>query len=266
MAKELGWVKIHRKIQDTNGYFAEPFCRNMAWIDLLLLANHEDNFFRCRGIRVDVKRGQTGMGIDSFCERWKWSRGKVERFLKELEKDLKIIRQKNNVTTVLSIVNYGQYQDSDKANSKASDNADGQQAVKQTEPNKNGKNEKEEKIKEQPLWFLRFYHSTYEHYKNIFNGQSTTEDYFNEWKLLVDFIYKEKFEDLFECKFLTPHDYAAVNEQGFTKEKWKPILKKILATGVKPEHNLFFRIPQFMEYGEKPQASKLDKSNKNSWI
>lgn len=144
MAKELGWIKVHRKIQDTVGYFAEPFCRNMAWVDLLLLANHEDNFFRFRGIRVDVKRGQTGVSIETFCDRWKWSRGKTERWLKELEKDKKIVRQKTNITTLISVLNYSQYQDNDKASDKASSNADGQQTVKQTDTNKNDKELKEE--------------------------------------------------------------------------------------------------------------------------
>lgn len=120
-----GWIKIHRKILDTKGYHQESFCRNMAWIDLILLANHEPNFFRFRGIRVDVKRGQTGVSIDTFCLRWKWSRGKVERFLKELEKDERIVRQKTNVTTLISILNYNQYQENSKAKSKASDKANG---------------------------------------------------------------------------------------------------------------------------------------------
>ncbi len=121
--KDLGWIKLHRKIQDSVGYFSEPFCRNMAWIDLILLANHEYNYFVFRGIQVNIERGQTGYGVEKFCERWKWSRGKVERFLKSLEKENKIVRQKNNVTTLISIVNYHFYQDSGKANSKASDKA-----------------------------------------------------------------------------------------------------------------------------------------------
>lgn len=128
------------------GYFSEAFCRNMAWVDLILLANHDDNFFRARGIRIDVKRGQVGYGLDELGKRWKWSRGKVERFMKELETDETIIRQKNNVTTLISIVNYSQYQDSDKPDAKAEEKpkskADGTQAVKQTNANKNYKNSK----------------------------------------------------------------------------------------------------------------------------
>lgn len=148
-----GWIKLHRKIMENPSYHTEPFCRNMAWIDLLLLANHETGYFRVRGIKVTVKRGQVGFGIEKLGQRWGWSRGKVERYLTELEQDGQIVRQKNNVTTLLSIVSYEDYQGDSKAdytadskaNSKANSKADGQQTVKQTDINKNEKNEENEK-------------------------------------------------------------------------------------------------------------------------
>lgn len=119
-----GWIKIHRKITDNPLYFSEQFNRSMAWIDLLLLANYADNYFFKRGVRIDVKAGQVGYDLDSLAKRWKWSRGKVERFLKMLENDGQIVRQKNNVTTLISIVNYKEYQQDDKANSKPNSKAD----------------------------------------------------------------------------------------------------------------------------------------------
>ncbi len=140
-----GWIKLHRKIEDNPLYFSEPFTRIMAWIDLLVLANHTGNFYYCRGIRVDIKSGQVGRGIETLATRWKWSRGKVERFLNHLEKDNQIVRQKTNVTTLISILNYHEYQQGDKANGntngKASSKADGQQIVKQTDTIKNVKND-----------------------------------------------------------------------------------------------------------------------------
>lgn len=136
-----GWIKLHRKIEDNPLYFSEPFTRIMAWIDLLVLANHTGNFFYRRGIRVDIKSGQVGRGIETLATRWKWSRGKVERFLKHLEKDSQIVRQKTNVTTLILIVNWYEYQEGDKANGKASSKADGQQIVKQTDTIKNDKND-----------------------------------------------------------------------------------------------------------------------------
>ena len=124
-----GWIKIHRKITENPLYFSEPFNRSMAWIDMILLANHSDNYFFKRGIRVEVKTGQIGYDIESLAKRWQWSRGKVERFMQMLENDKQIVRQKTNVTTLISIVNYMEYQQDSKAdnkpNSKPNDKANG---------------------------------------------------------------------------------------------------------------------------------------------
>lgn len=120
-----GWIRLHRKITENPLYFSEPFNRSMAWIDLLLLANHSENYFFKRGIRVDIKVGQIGYDLDSLAKRWKWSRGKVERFILMLENDNQVIRQKTNVTTLISIVNYKEYQTDDKPNRKPSSKANG---------------------------------------------------------------------------------------------------------------------------------------------
>ncbi len=115
------------------------------------------------------------------------------------------------------------------------------------------------------FWFLKFYHSDYQNYIKAFNGQSTTQDMFNEWKGFVDFIYKGGYDEVFECKFLSPHDFAKLfQKNGFTKDKWDATIKSILSSGIKPEHNLFFRIPQFMEYNAKgkKQNSELSEYEK----
>jgi len=145
-----GWIKLHRKIFDNPYYFSEPFTRSQAWIDLLLLANHQDGFFYKRGIKVQVKRGQVGFITTSLSVRWKWSRGKVNRFLNELEIDNQIEQQKSNVTTLLSIVNYDIYQGDDTANDTANDTSNGTANDlpndlpngQQTDTNKNVKNVK----------------------------------------------------------------------------------------------------------------------------
>lgn len=138
-----GWIKLHRKITDNPLYFSEPFTRSMAWVDMLLIANHTDNFFFKRGIRVDIKMGQIGYDLDTLSKRWKWSRGKVERFLQMLEKDEQIVRQKTNVTTLISIVNYKEYQTDDKANRKANDKPNSKPNEHKQECIRNIKNEKE---------------------------------------------------------------------------------------------------------------------------
>ena len=123
MSVDNGWIKLHRNSFNNKLYFSEPFTRWQAWCDLVLLANHKDGLFSIRGVMVKVKRGQVGHGIETISKRWKWSRGKVERFMRFLEDDSikQIERQKNNVTTLISIVNYEKYQANDNANNKAND-------------------------------------------------------------------------------------------------------------------------------------------------
>jgi hypothetical protein len=124
MAKEeQGWIKLHRASFSNAMYFSETFTRWQAWCDLLLLANHKEKWVRIRGIKVLIKRGQTGFSMPELAIRWRWSKGKVIRFLNELEIEQQIVLQKNNVTTLISITKYSSYQDSDTANEFASDTA-----------------------------------------------------------------------------------------------------------------------------------------------
>jgi hypothetical protein len=144
-----GWIKLHRVLTMHEIWTAEPFTRGQAWVDLLLLANHKPGHIRKRGIRVEVERGQVGWSEVALATRWKWSRGKVRRFLSELESKMEqqIVQQKNKVTTVISITNYNKYQ----SDGTTDDTTDGHQTVQQTDikryRNKNEKNEKNKKNK-----------------------------------------------------------------------------------------------------------------------
>ena len=139
-----GWVKIHRSLCDSPLWLSETFSRGQAWGDLILLANHKDGFIRARGVRVEVKRGQVGYSQVTLSKRWQWSRGKTKRFLDELEMDQQIVQQKNNVTSLISIVNYEEYQGGGTANGTANGQQTVQQTVSKRYTNKNEKNEKNE--------------------------------------------------------------------------------------------------------------------------
>lgn len=139
-----GWIKIHRKIMDNPLYLSEPFTRMQAWIDLLLLANHKEGFFYVRGNKVVVGRGQVGTSSRTLASRWQWSRGKVERFLKDLENDNQIEPQKNNVITLISICNYDDYQNTEPQTEPQTSRRQTTDEP-QTDRNKNDKKEKNEK-------------------------------------------------------------------------------------------------------------------------
>lgn len=137
-----GWIKLHRKIMESQLYFKEPFNKTLAWIDLLLLANHKDDYFFVRGIRVDVKRGQVGWTDENLGERWKWSRGKVKRYLLLLQKEGQIVLHPSNVTTLISIVKYEDYQLNDQQIGQQEGQQEGQQVGQQIDVNKKDKKDK----------------------------------------------------------------------------------------------------------------------------
>ena len=105
-----GWVKIYRQLQDNPIWTCEKFSRGQAWVDLILLANHEQSYFYKRGVKVDVKRGQLARSEVELADRWKWSRTKVKKFIKDLEKEQQVVQQKNNITQIVTILNYEKYQ------------------------------------------------------------------------------------------------------------------------------------------------------------
>jgi hypothetical protein len=105
-----GWVKVYRQIEENKLWLSEPFTKAQAWLDLIIFANHKDGVFWVRGIEVEVKRGQIGWSEVTMSKRWRWGRNKVRRFLKWLETEQQIEQQKTRVTSLVTILNYDQYQ------------------------------------------------------------------------------------------------------------------------------------------------------------
>lgn len=107
-----GWISVHRKIEDDWLWKDKPFSRGQAWVDLLLMANHEDNKILFNGELIEVKRGQRITSIKKLCDRWGWSNKKVKRFLELLQEDDKIgLEIAPRKATTITIVNYSLYQD-----------------------------------------------------------------------------------------------------------------------------------------------------------
>lgn len=106
MAK--GWVLIHRSIFNNELWDEKPFDKARAWIDLILLANHENS------LDQRYKKGTVYFGKENLSVRWGWSRNKVTRFLDALEEKgmVKQYRTQGGTHngTLITIVNYGKYQ------------------------------------------------------------------------------------------------------------------------------------------------------------
>lgn len=106
-----GWTKLHRKLQKSSLWLSEPFTRGQAWVDLIMLANYRDGYVRVRGQRIDVPVGSVARAQNTLATRWQWSRGKVIRFLRELESDGQISQKTSHDFNVICICNYSEYQE-----------------------------------------------------------------------------------------------------------------------------------------------------------
>lgn len=104
------WIKLNRSIMEHWLWSGETFSRGQAFIDLLLLAAYADHKVMSQGRMIDVKRGSMITSVRYLAGRWGWSKDKTLKFLNDLESDGIIKKESDTKRTVLSIVNYGKYQ------------------------------------------------------------------------------------------------------------------------------------------------------------
>lgn len=104
------WFSVDRALLSHDLWLSDPFTRGQAWVDLIGLANWGAGYIRVRGARVDLERGQLGHSLRYYAQRWRWSVGKVNRFLNELKTERMVELSQSAVTTVVTITNYDRYQ------------------------------------------------------------------------------------------------------------------------------------------------------------
>jgi len=264
----VGHIKLDRKILEWEWYQDANVCR--VFIHLLLIANHKDGKWQGQ----NIKRGQLITGRLQLATDVGLSEMQIRVCLKKLKSTNEISVKATSKNSIITICKYDTYQSFKNENNQQSIHQDNQRVTNEyptdnqrvttnnnDNNNKEGNNDKKVKDAENPfLWFLRYYHEDYIFYKAKFNGQSTTEKMFTEWKGFIDFIYENGYEEVFNCKFLSPHDYGKLSKNNnFSKNLWDKVLKKLLSTGIKPEHNLFFRIPDFIDYSKKQNDTSKTK-------
>jgi DNA replication protein DnaD len=103
-----GYIKLYRDIR-SHWIWSDPdYLR--AWVDLLMMVNHEDKQILFNKKLITVKRGSRITSIRKLAERWGWSRGRVARFLDMLEQDHMIATRRTTQKTLINVINYSFYQ------------------------------------------------------------------------------------------------------------------------------------------------------------
>lgn len=106
---QKGWVPIYRRLQDHWLWQDKPFSKQAAWIDMLLLANHDDNKIVLGNEVVKVKCGSFITSEVKLMERWGWGKAKTRAFLDLLQSDEMIVKKADRKKTTITIVNYRDY-------------------------------------------------------------------------------------------------------------------------------------------------------------
>lgn len=107
-----GYVKIYRDIMESDIWISkEPFDKRSAWIDLIMMANHADKDLIIGNNVLVVHRGQTFTSMKKLATRWHWGRNRVYSYIKLLEATGMVYRSKTLNGTLLTLINYGKYQD-----------------------------------------------------------------------------------------------------------------------------------------------------------
>ena len=112
-----GWIKIRKSIY--NHWLWENAEYLKWWIDLLLMANWEDDKKLVGKQLVEVKRGQLIASMSFLMNRWGRSRKMIEHFLNLLYKEQMISKDVKHNISLITISNYDKHQANDKEMGKA---------------------------------------------------------------------------------------------------------------------------------------------------
>lgn len=105
-----GYIKLHRKVLSNEMFLEIPFDRWRAFEFLMLNARYKPTDVMIKGKSIHLDVGQLIFGEDTLASKWGWSRGKVRRFLEQLESLNMIQRTGTPYGTVITIENYTMYQ------------------------------------------------------------------------------------------------------------------------------------------------------------
>ena len=156
---KTGYIKLYRSLLEHWLWTSsEPFDDRSAWVDLLMLVNHEEKKLKVGRSILTIHAGQMWTSYVKLANRWNWSRERVYRYIKMLKTDGMIFVDGTPNGTLLTVVNYGSFaglrntnettnETPDKTTGKTSNETSGEAQTRMIKNDKNGKNGKK---KEEP--------------------------------------------------------------------------------------------------------------------
>jgi uncharacterized phage protein (TIGR02220 family) len=253
-----GWVKIHRDLTYHHLWTDKPFTKGQAWVDLILLANHEDTKFMLGNQLIEAKRGEVITSEMKLMERWGWSKSKVRAFLQLLQLEEMIVKKTDRKKTILTLTNYCIWQDSQTMNEPQKDH---QKTTKKPQKDtiknyKNYKNDKNKIIKDIVEYMNQVCGTNYRPSakETISHISARLKDGFvlEDFKKVIDLKFEKWGNDLKMSPYLRPQTLfgtkfeSYLNERGGTIENGgnkKPSKYAHIVNSYEPDPNLKFDDP-----------------------
>ena len=116
-----GWIKIHRKILE-NPIICKDSDYLSIWIYLLLNATHKQIPALFKGQKIILQPGQLITGRKSISKQLKISESKIYRVINEYKNEHQIEQQTSNKNSLITIVNWNIYQQSEQQNEQQMNN------------------------------------------------------------------------------------------------------------------------------------------------
>lgn len=116
---QQGWVKLHRKI--CNSFVWTNADQLKLWLLILMKASHDNHRFLFNGKQVDVSSGQLVTGRDALAFEFNDGVSRdhrvvartLWRWVKQFEKEKMLSIKSTAKYSVITVINYGLYQESD---------------------------------------------------------------------------------------------------------------------------------------------------------
>lgn len=181
-----GWISLNRELINHWVWDCE-FSAGQAWVDLLLGANHKPAKLMIKGQLVELSRGQQARSELTLSKSWKWSRNKVRRFLKNLEKDGMIEMKSGHLTTVISICKYDDFQSSDTTG----ETTKGQQTkqlkdnTRYTNNNVNNENNENKPIDQSKIARIELIESSFDYWWQRYPTKLAKKAAFKKWESIT---------------------------------------------------------------------------------
>lgn len=105
-----GTVNISRSIWTDAAFKDEPMTEREAFVWIIMEASYKPREKRVGAVTVNLERGQLVTSVRFMCEAWNWSKSRVDRFLKRLEKRDMIGTDSGTGINVITVCKYNDYQ------------------------------------------------------------------------------------------------------------------------------------------------------------